>query len=396
MVAVDSWDVAELLSRLSDKSLVSWDDDAGRYTMLQTVRQFLEDKVLASEESARLRDEHLRHYRRFAERAEDKLRGPDQVEWMRRFDEEQDNLRAAIDWGIGSSELWAFTTDFALDVFTYWMLRSAYSEGIAALEALLDRAPQHERERQSMILMYIATFCSFTGDPRMGSFAQRGLELGQEVGGLALAFGAFGQAYSVLSNHCYDEAEPLFRQALDLFQEHGELHMVAFCHINLGNMAQGKGDLDQAERHYRDCLALRQELGDIRGIGAVCGGLAQLAERRGDFHEAARLDRISIEAKMKVGDLTGIAGALCSACAAGWIRNDFSLAARILGAADALTARIGIKPDVADAACRDRWVARLREKLGDGFEAEWQAGTTLTLEEAVALVLSGGPETILH
>ena len=58
---VDEYAVLELLARLVDKSLVQVDDEeeATRYRLLETIRQFARDRLVDSGESDATRDRHL-------------------------------------------------------------------------------------------------------------------------------------------------------------------------------------------------------------------------------------------------------------------------------------------------------------------------------------------------
>ncbi len=52
-----------------------------------------------------MRDRHLEYFLRWAEQAEPKLRGPEQLEWLNRLELEHDNLRAALAWSLEEGEL---------------------------------------------------------------------------------------------------------------------------------------------------------------------------------------------------------------------------------------------------------------------------------------------------
>ena len=90
------------LASLVDKSLlqpVEGPDGEPRYTMLETIREFAAERLEASGESETIRTRHARYFLAFAERSRAHLRGPESVRWLRRTDDEHDNLRTAMDWG---------------------------------------------------------------------------------------------------------------------------------------------------------------------------------------------------------------------------------------------------------------------------------------------------------
>jgi predicted ATPase len=81
--------------------------EAGRYRLLETVRQYADEHLVAAGEAAAVRGRHRDWCLALAERAAQELVGRDQVIWLNRLEAEQDNLRAALEWsrtGDGGSD----------------------------------------------------------------------------------------------------------------------------------------------------------------------------------------------------------------------------------------------------------------------------------------------------
>jgi predicted ATPase len=104
--ASDEVDVVDLLGRLVDKSLILAEDHDGasRYRLLETIRQYAQERLQGAGEAQRLHRRHAEHYAGFAEAAGAGLRGPDEVSWTARVDAELDNLRAAVAWTVGAND----------------------------------------------------------------------------------------------------------------------------------------------------------------------------------------------------------------------------------------------------------------------------------------------------
>jgi predicted ATPase len=96
-------DVLDLLSHLVDKSLLLAEEegDGIRYRMLETVRQYGREKLEASGDLELVSLRHAGYYLTLAEEAETGLRGPDQVAYFRRLEEDIANFRAALSWTLG-------------------------------------------------------------------------------------------------------------------------------------------------------------------------------------------------------------------------------------------------------------------------------------------------------
>jgi predicted ATPase len=101
---LDVFDVVDVLGQLVDKSLVVADrtGEAGpvRYRLLETVRQYAQERLEASGRTETVRGCHAEHYVALAEAAGPHLRSRDQLEWGDRVVQETDNFRAVLDWAI--------------------------------------------------------------------------------------------------------------------------------------------------------------------------------------------------------------------------------------------------------------------------------------------------------
>jgi predicted ATPase/class 3 adenylate cyclase len=99
---IDSSDVVDLLTPLVDKSLLDVEPVAGgvRYRLLETIRQYAQERLEASGETSALRGRHLAHYLGLAENAGPHLRSHQQLAWASALALETDNFRAALDWAV--------------------------------------------------------------------------------------------------------------------------------------------------------------------------------------------------------------------------------------------------------------------------------------------------------
>ena len=150
---VDEWEVLDLLTSLTDKSLVVYEDEeaehAGyRYRLLETIRQYAAERLTASGNAA-AQEVYLRHSEwcaLLAQEADAHLTAAIEARWLDRLGSEHDNLRAALrrheqaplpDSGGAMLSLAA-----ALRIF--WHVRGHYSEGRAWLSKALQRASAPE------------------------------------------------------------------------------------------------------------------------------------------------------------------------------------------------------------------------------------------------------------
>jgi predicted ATPase len=99
--ATDEFEVLDVLTRLGDKSLVIAERTASgttRYSMLETVRQYAQERLDESGAREVARTRHLDYYLALAEEGRPKLQGSEQGAWLSRFDLERENLLSAHAW----------------------------------------------------------------------------------------------------------------------------------------------------------------------------------------------------------------------------------------------------------------------------------------------------------
>ena len=146
--AVDSHEVADVLGELVRKSLVVFDEVDNRYRMLESIREYANERLQESGDGALTRARHCDYFVRLVEKAEPALAGgPDHPRWRGRLLQEQDNLRAALAWSIetpGKANA-ALRACGALYLFwiSYAMLREGRDWCAAALaqQAIAESAP---------------------------------------------------------------------------------------------------------------------------------------------------------------------------------------------------------------------------------------------------------------
>ena len=86
------------------------------------------------------------------------------------------------------------------------------------------------------------------------------------------------------------EAEPLFNQALKLYQAAGDRAGEGIALHNLGFLAAERGDLTDAEQRMRSALAIFRDTGQRSDAGDVLRDLAKILETSGRKEETSVLE----------------------------------------------------------------------------------------------------------
>jgi predicted ATPase/DNA-binding SARP family transcriptional activator len=323
-------EVLDIMARLVDRSLVVVSDrgDAGpHYRLLESVAAYCVERMHEAGELLQLRQRHYRYYADVAEQAESGLYGRDQRRWLQRLDTEAANMRAAIDGAVEQHD-----ADRALRLVNalswYWFLRGRLAEAQRSLQVALDirgEAPRTTRARAmawhtgiSFLLGEIADWPARhdvvlrlyedADDPRSRARAQwflayAEIDLGEVTATGVLverslaAFRSVGDqwgvaaALSLRAKHAYVVGDPgaLERDATEsaaLFRQLGDRWGLLQANEWLGAHADLIGDYERAAALHHDGLVMAQELGLWPDVAGRLSWLGWSAMQRGDYGSA--------------------------------------------------------------------------------------------------------------
>jgi tetratricopeptide (TPR) repeat protein len=418
------------LASLVDNSLVREEETAGgepRFSMLETIREFALERLVASGEGPGLRRRHAQHYLALAEEAEPKLAGVEQAAWLERLETEHDNLRAALGWSGSDGESPEIGLRLAGALLWFWYTRGHFAEGRRWLMQLLaagadapaparakalnaagnlareqgeyrEAAALHEEalaafralddtDSVAWTLGFLGLVSQYRGEyERTMELHAESLALFRQVGDRqATALALYWLGFAARAQGRHEQAERHLEESLSIFRAVGDDWGVSRVLTNLGCIARARGDHQRAASLHEESLALGRELGDKRGIAVSLHDLGRLAAVRGDEPRAAELLRESLALRHDLGDRLGIAECLEALAESAVARGHPAHAARLFGAAEALRAALGAPLPPVDRPIYERQRAAAQAALGDeAFTAGLAEGRAPPLAQAVA------------
>ena len=392
--------ILNVLESLVDNSLlqqVEAADGDARFIMLETIREYALERLVATGERAPLRQQHAAYYLRLAEQAEPELDRQQQDIWLERLEREHDNLLAALDaaWEQKSAEV-ALRLCGALAIF--WHTHGYLSEGRRWIDAALSIAPA-----DPALTALRAKALSGAGRLALtqGDYAQArahydaALALFQQLAdqrGIAIALNGLAGLEGRLGNYAQSQAH--FDAALERFQQLGDKLNSARLLSNRGLIALIEGDQVRAKTYLEGSLAIRREIGDTIGLIWSIANLGEIAIRQGDTAQALARYTRSLALSQKLGAKEGIAVCLEGLAQVAAARRKPLPAARLWGAAEALRESIGAARQQVWRDRYERAVSAARSQAGPApFDAVWVAGRDMPLEQAIAeaMELGGAP-----
>ncbi len=150
--------VLDLLTALLEKSLLVADgEEAPRYRMLDTIREYAAHRLAEAGETERARRAHLAYFTELAETADPHLRGAGQLEWLATLRAEHDNIGAAVRGAI--AEGWA---EEAMRLVGgagwYWYLSGHRTEGAELSVAATSLPGEVSDEVRAMAYAIVSVF----------------------------------------------------------------------------------------------------------------------------------------------------------------------------------------------------------------------------------------------
>ena len=429
---VEREQVLALLSSLVDKSLVvahTLQRDEARYALLETIRQYGHEKLIASGEWSAIRDRHLQCFLQLAEATLPKLRGPYQHLWLDWLDGEYDNIRAALAWSLERDRI-EDGLRITNAIYQFWTVRDYVQEGLAWVERLLLQA----NERIPPVvhvnaLAYASMLAGFRGNAakqiHYGREAAVVAEAAGDAGRPALTWALAAQAYAARAAGDYQTELTLSLRRLQLHREFGELFLLgvglsttSFTAMSLGQYDAARAMLDeglavlrqvgdpyriamalnfsgdllrceqqyaQAQRAYEESIALLRELGAVRDLASVLHNLGHTCLHLGDVARGHALFSESMAAYLAQRNTPGVAECLIGFAALAAICHLPAAGARLLAAAVAIGGQRVATMWAATRMEYEHYLALARASLTETeFQTEQAAGRSLSLEQAVA------------
>ena len=389
--AVCGSEAVDGLVPLVDASLVvvtETDDGDTRINMLVTLRAYALQMAETEGELQDLSNRHLIHLLDRAVYWGEQLLGPNDLNAIRWFQAELDNLRAALQWVLGLDEAdqiydaQGTRADLALSAALrhFWHISGASVEGRSWLEQATGRPGVEDGHNLARCLLALSQLQMMTGD------TARALETSRRAEGIAgrlnddaLLSGALA---SLARDAPGDQSLQLAVRAVEAARRSGDQRALVYA-LSIGVLSA------EAAGNFRDALAMAEES-------------SSLADELNDPYMALKSRHNAAFVLYAAGDCAAAAQRMVSLIpqylgVAGWdlatAADDLALclgdlgshseAALLIGAADAENARQQIVRYPSQEKLVAAAIHRGRKALPGTWEANYHAGSETSLSEAL-------------
>jgi predicted ATPase len=383
--ALTAIDVLNGVASLIDKSLLRPEPTASgetRYAMLETVREYGLEQLVAAGEDAPTRARQVDYFEAFVQRAAPHFLATEQLVWLARMDDEWDNMRVVLQWLLDHNQgergqslgglLWYYFGNHGrVSEGRMWLTRfldrptnqttGAQARGRALFALGLAAAKQYDTAASDVAFTESLALARAAGDawttamalvrsawtserlenmtfPRQHRTGDRSAHLRRGPAE------CYEEALDIVRHLCDDwgsavclafyaqylhlrdavRARKLATEALDIASKTGDRWALAFSLGQLVRLAVAAGERTEAKLLLQRSLALSGELNDLYSEGLKLGQLAQLEMDAAEFAVALALNEQRVAKCRQLGNRAHLAHAL----------HDLAIAARLTGDLD--------------------------------------------------------------
>jgi len=286
---LDEVDILDLLSSLTDKSLVVADTagEQERYHLLESTRAYALEKLDATGERERLARRHAEFFRDQAGDADRRYGLGSTLAWFVDVERELDNYRAALEWGLSQGRDVVLGAAIAGSLEQLWYRGGLVLEGKYWIEPALERI--NVTENPAVAARLWRALATFYSAKRTCEAAEQAVLLYESAGdshGAAWARGSLAYGLSQMGRN--DEAGEVNTRALAALREHGDKAGVARCLNVQALIANNRGENAKSRELHEQSLAASKALGDELGTAIALGNFGELEFSEGHAEQALR------------------------------------------------------------------------------------------------------------
>jgi len=282
------------LESLVEQSLLRF--SAGRFLMLETIREYALERLRDRDDEETFRQRHAQYFVERAEELGPRITEPEGRKRLAALEEDSANILSALTWLVDNSRAQP-ALRLAGSLRLFWILRGRAPLARQLLERTLSLNGSVAPATRARALGALATIIAESGD------LQRADELEKLAQGLFEAAGdsygigrtLLGRAGLAIERLDLGAAHELAQQGLQIAEEidHGALRGLA--HNWLAAIARDRGDLASARALFEQALLDWREWGNEVGVTGALANLALVSLRAGDLDRAQELAEQALE-----------------------------------------------------------------------------------------------------
>lgn len=328
---LDVYEILDLISGLLEKSVIVFNEPDGRYKMLETIRQYGEEKLKESGEAKDMWTKQLKYYVSFAEKIIPELTGNKARYWLDNIEAEHSNIQVALYWAVEDN----LTEDgcrLVCALGKYWEVRSYVRECANWLEKFLAMKNNIPDLLLAKSLKLAGIMNSIKGNFMEGQiYLHQALEIFRkynDIGGITSSLNILG--LNACDTGEYSEAKEFLNECLELIKNTDNKLGIANTYNSLGLVCLSEGKFEEAKELFNESLKLSRAMEDSQYIGIGLNNLAQAEIHLGNSDTAEKLFEDGLKIEMELNNQHGIIISLSNIATIASLKGDTDKAFELL------------------------------------------------------------------
>ena len=394
VASLDEDRTLDLTEALARHSLVHLDSTelGPRSRMLETIRQFVAERLRARPDVIEIERRHADHYRALAKQADRPLR-VGQKEWAERLETEAGNLAAAVHWYLVHDP--APLPHLFRILLLFWELHEHTSEARSWVDQLMPAADSLEPQTRAELLWIQAVTANEVGDDAVALAARDRLAplLAEIDDPYLVAVSQLAISWISPIDGEVDSALQGVLASLEQLRDQDEPYWTAVAIVTAGIMETVVSLYDDALDHLREARDLAERFENAWLAAASQVQLGNLAVVQGRLEEAGVLLDEAMDLSLAAHSNRAVTLCLVAFARLAFMEGDAERAALLAGAAEGLRGRVGLRAWPMLRRVDAKLMAQLRQALNvDRFDEVYAAGSRLNRGEAVAVARDRPPK----
>jgi tetratricopeptide (TPR) repeat protein len=376
-----------ILMSLLSKSLLLRRED-GRYDLHELIRQYALEKLHDSGYFEEACNQHLAYFVSLAREAHKWLRSAQLAEWLRRIEQEHNNIRAALEWAFAPaapSERVDEGFSLASSIDRYWIAHGHIYEGITWLDRGLQVSHTVSLARaRGLRTAGVLHNHGDVDEPAM-TLLQESLAIARQLNDEICQANALDTLADVTGRFGYfQKAKAYYAESLELFRKIGDARSIGLSLASAGRLHANYGYCQEAGQLLTEGLSFLDRVSELRGQSYCLNALGRVALLQGDMKLAVLRLRQALRLNFELGWLVDLSEILHTIAVVEAISGDQSRATLLLAASTTIMKKIGYHHPVDDLVDRLAPAGWLQMAP---FSDEWAKGEMISMDQAITYAL---------
>jgi predicted ATPase/tetratricopeptide (TPR) repeat protein len=310
------FEIMDAMETLVDNSLLIQSQDVDgqtRFGMLETIREYANERLHNSNELDRIRHQHAVYFLEFVRQVEPLIRSRERVRATQKMRQEFGNIRAILEWTCSTGKSIEIGQRMAIILAWFWQSSMSISESYQWAVRLMERVDASTPlEIHAGLLWGMGGFAWSQGDlPRALTNLDESLRLARMTNdNYLLANILIVRGLAATSAREPEAAKAMFQESIDLLDSLNDKWGQSLALSWMGDVALLEKDYERARRLHEQAIEVAREQGDpwIQFAPLMSGGNSALLT--GSPEEAEAICYEAIELLREIDDKWSLAWGL--------------------------------------------------------------------------------------